>query len=121
MQACASELIGFLTSVMSSSVIDQGKRTMQVPDLLEALKCTGLDSMVPLLEEYHKKYSVARESRKKNKWNKTGSASLVKGGQKIPSSRMDSSASQSATSGSQSPIINYLKRDKQRMSTAGVQ
>merc|ERR1719320_2081972 len=63
MQACASEFIGFLTSVISSIVIDQGKRTMQVPDLQEALRCTGLGNMIPLLEEYHKKYAVAKDLR----------------------------------------------------------
>merc|ERR1719419_1944138 len=112
MQACASEYIGFLTSVISSIVIDQDKRTMQVDDLQEALKSTGMDNVLPALQEYHKKYTMAKECR-----NKINSSNLVKGCQRSKVvSKVDSTTSISCTSGSQSPIINYLKENKNAVS-----
>merc|ERR1719193_905112 len=110
MQACASEFIAFLTSVMSGIVIEQEKRTMQVADLREALIRTGLDNMLPLLEEYQKKYGAAKEIRKRRIKIKKSRPNQVASGMMV-----DPPSSMSATSGSQSPIINLLKRDRQRL------
>merc|ERR1719419_894392 len=117
MQACASEYIGFLTSVISSIVMDQDKRTMQVDDLQEALKSTGMDNVLPALQEYHKKYTMAKECRKKIKANKISSSNLAKEcRKKIKANKISSTTSISCTSGSQSPIINYLKENKNAVS-----
>merc|ERR1719193_313746 len=115
MQACASEFIAFLTSVMSGIVIEQEKRTMQVADLREALIRTGLDHMLPLLDEYQKKYGAAKEVRKRRiKLKKSGFGGFLRDcEQPVPPSVVIESSSMSGTSGSQSPIISYLRKDQQ--------